>query len=91
MIKFKYMLMLTLLNVGFLSATTLQTSDDLNNLEIVTDSDCEKKYTGSQTVQPEVPVTPKTQEVETVNYTLSGCNDSSSFPVTVRSHKRQGE
>jgi len=95
MINIKYILIAMMLNTSFLMAATLETSDNPSNLEIVTDTACQNKETnlGTQTAQEpeEELVVPRTQEVETVNYTLHGCNGIASFPVTVRSNKKRGE
>lgn len=92
MFKLNYILMAILISSGLLMATTLETSNHLSNLEIVTDG-CENRATNVSTQdsdEKEVRV-PKTQEVETVNFSLHGCNGIASFPVTVRSNKKRGE
>ena len=86
---FKLNYILILISPAFLMAATLTTSNHLSNLEIVTDG-CEKRSTNMSNQEKEV-VVPKTQEVETVSFSLHGCNGVASFPVTVRSNKKQGE
>lgn len=86
-----YILMALALSSNLLMATTLQTSDHLSNLEIITDTSCQHTKTVKNTSQEDESVVAKTQKVETVNYQLHGCNGVASFPVTVRSNKRQGE
>ena len=89
----KHLIIAIVTSYTTLFAASLQTSDHLSNLEIVTEYDCPNQHS-TQMAQahqaPEVKL-PKTLEVETVNYKLHGCNGSSSFPVTVRSHKKLGE
>lgn len=92
MLKINYILMIILLSPMFLTATMLKTSNHLSNLEIVTDG-CEKRSTDMSTQESEEKEVrvPKTQEVETVNYSLHGCSGVASFPVTVRTNKKRGE
>lgn len=91
MLKIKYIVFLLLLSTVIVNAEPLRTSNNLNNLEIITDTACEKQVTEAMSQAEEIPVVVNTLEVETVNYTLHGCNGDSSFPVTVRSNKRRGE
>jgi len=91
MSKLIYAIIVILLNTNLLTARTLQTSDNLNNLEIITDTDCQHKKENASQPQDDEVVVAKTQEVETVNYQLHSCDGIASFPVTVRSNKRQGE
>ena len=95
MFKINYILMIILLSPVLSMATMLKTSDHLSNLEIMTDG-CEKRSTKMSTQESDEAAekevhAPKTQEVETVNFSLHGCNGVASFPVTVRTHKKQGE
>jgi len=92
MLKVKYIFISILVLTTSLMAETLQTSDHLSNLEVVTDNDCNKKKMNAmaQSNEPEQ-MLPKAHEVETINFTLKGCNGFTSFPVTVRANKRQGE
>jgi len=89
MLKLKYMLIL--LSPLFLMATTLRTSDHLDNLESVTDECAHVIIKKPVPVVKEAVVSIKTKEVETVSYSLQGCDGKASFPVTVRSNKKQEE
>ena len=86
MLKLKYILIGLLFSVGFLVAATLETSDNINNLEVITEENV-----ASTSDETQAQVNLKTKKVETVNYTLNSSNGLVSFPVTIRSNKRQGE
>lgn len=89
MLKIKYTLLLILLSASFLNAQELRTSNETVNLEVMTDLECDTTHTNSQ-AHEDMPE-PQTQEVETVNYTLTGYKEVASFPVTIRSNKKHGE
>jgi len=96
MLKIKYVVVFVVLMTSLLRAELLQTSDELSNLEIVTDSDCVRTHhkvntaTPTPTPEPVKEKIPSELQVETVNYKLHACDGVSSFPVTVRSNKMQG-
>ncbi len=92
MLNTKKIVILILLASSLVRAQYLHTSDNINNLEIVTDTDCarsqnqadaESKAVAKEKVAGEL-------QVETVNYKLHLCDGEVSFPVTVRSNKLQG-
>ena len=90
MFKLKYILTAILISSGLLIASTLETSEHFSNLEMVTEK-CAHKKIDTQDANVKEMVVKKIQKVETVNFSLSGCNGIASFPVTVRSSKKQGE
>jgi len=92
MFKIKYIVMLVLLFTSLVRAELLQTSDELSNLEIVTDTDCPRNNQNVNTIEQEAmeEKVPSELKVETVNYELHACDGVASFPVTVRSNKMRG-
>jgi len=87
-------------------APTLSTSNHLNNFKVVIDTACSRSegetpsqrefgvQIQAQVLEPgcteEVAVRSQQSGVETVNYKLKGYHRSVYFPVTVRSHQREG-
>ena len=85
----KNIAILLLFASAFVYGEELQTSNDLNNLEIVTEADCLRDQTHSDQHQQKKAQSGELQ-VETVNYKLHLCDGERSFPVTVRSQKMRG-
>ena len=94
MFKLKEILfILILLSVNFVNAKVLEIGDEESNLEIMMDVACANTTANTNTISEtqEEMKAPRTQMVETVNYTLHDFTGVSSFPVTIRSNKRKGE
>ena len=92
MLNTKNIAIVLLLTSTLVSAQYLHTSDNINNLEIVTDADCARGQNQAD-AEPKAATKEKVAgelKVETVNYKLHLCDGEVSFPVTVRSHKLQG-